>query len=86
MILDMAFRDRLRALRLAAGLTQEGLARLAGISTSALSKLEQQDMDPSWSTVQRLAKALNVPVADFIDQDEPPAPPVEEPKKKRGKK
>jgi transcriptional regulator with XRE-family HTH domain len=35
-------------------------AKAAGLSVSAVVKLERGGMDPSWSTVQRLAKALGV--------------------------
>jgi transcriptional regulator with XRE-family HTH domain len=60
-----SFNRRLRELRGRAGLTQEQVARATGLSTSAVSKLEQHDIDPSWSTVQALAKALGVEVTAF---------------------
>ena len=69
MLATMPFNERLKALREAAGLTQEKLARQADMSTSAVSKLEQGGIDPSWSTVQRLARALGVRVEAF-DEDE----------------
>jgi transcriptional regulator with XRE-family HTH domain len=59
------FNERLKELREKAGLTQEGLARAADISLSAVSKLEQNPTDPSWSTVQSLAKALGVDCKAF---------------------
>ncbi|MFL5909283.1 MAG: helix-turn-helix domain-containing protein [Gaiellaceae bacterium] len=59
------FGDRLKALREGKGMTQEGLARAAGVSVGTVSKLEQKGIDPSWSTVQKLAGALGVPVGDF---------------------
>jgi transcriptional regulator with XRE-family HTH domain len=61
----MTFNERLRALRETSGMSQEALARASGLSTSAVSKLEQGGIDPSWSTVQKLAEALAVPVAAF---------------------
>lgn len=69
MIATMSFSGRLRALREAAGLTQQGLATKAGMSVSAVSKLEHAGIDPSWSTVVRLGKALGVSVSAF---EEPP--------------
>jgi transcriptional regulator with XRE-family HTH domain len=60
------FNERLKALREKAGMTQEGLARTACISVSAVSKLEQSDIDPSWSTVQALAQALGVDCRSFM--------------------
>jgi DNA-binding XRE family transcriptional regulator len=73
------FGDRLKTLREAAGLSQEALARAAGISTSAVAKLEQKRVEPSWPTVLELAKALGVGVEAFTTE-----PPLGQPKK--GKK
>jgi transcriptional regulator with XRE-family HTH domain len=67
----MAFKDRLKSLRLQARLTQEGLARAAGITTSAVSKLEQGDAKPTWDTVRQLARALGVSVEAFEDEETP---------------
>ena len=53
-------------------MTQEDLARAADMSVSAVSKLEQREMDPSWSTVVRLAKALGVNTLAF--EEEAPSP------------
>jgi transcriptional regulator with XRE-family HTH domain len=71
------FNERLKELREKAGLTQEGLARAADISLSSVSKLEQNPTDPSWSTVQSLAKALGVDCKAFEA--------VQEPKRRKGK-
>jgi transcriptional regulator with XRE-family HTH domain len=43
-------------------LSQEALAKLAGCSVSYLSMLENSKRDPTISTVERIAAALNVPV------------------------
>jgi len=61
------FSALLKALRMEKGLSQDALARAAGLSVSAISKLEQNDMDPAWSTVQQLAKALGVSCEAFAD-------------------
>jgi transcriptional regulator with XRE-family HTH domain len=66
----MTFGERLRRLRDAAGFSQEGLARAAGLSTSTVAKIEQRGIDPSWTTVQALARALGVEVSAFAS---PPA-------------
>lgn len=60
-----AFNERLKALRESAGLTQEGLARAAGVSVSTVSKLEQLGQDPAWSTVVKIAAGLGVSVEAF---------------------
>src|SRR5262249_53099656 len=80
----MAFNERLKELREAAGMTQEALARAAGLRVSTVSKLEQKGVDPNWSTVQKLADALGVGVEAFAGGDEPPPPAGK--KKGKGKK
>jgi transcriptional regulator with XRE-family HTH domain len=63
----MEFHEQLKRLREKAGLTQEGLARAADLSVSTVTKLERGGMDPSWSTVLRLAHALGVQVQEFAE-------------------
>ena len=55
------FGKRLKELREAAGMTQEGLARAAELSTSAVARIEQRGKDPAWSTVRRLARRWECP-------------------------
>src|SRR5436305_1725120 len=56
----------LRAIREQRGLTQYGLARAAGLSASYISKLEAgHARRPSAQTLERLAKALNVSIAEL---------------------
>jgi transcriptional regulator with XRE-family HTH domain len=74
-----AFNERLRYLREAAGLTQEGLARAAGLSVSTIAKLERGGMDPSWSTVLRLTEALAINVLAFTESKSPPRAPATDP-------
>ena len=54
------FAKRLQTLREAAGVSQYKLAELSGLSKQALSQLEKGDREPSWETVQKLAKGLGV--------------------------
>jgi len=61
----VAFNDRLKRLRSKKGLTQQSLAYAAEMSISAIAKLEAGGLDPSWSTVQKLAKALDVDCRAF---------------------
>lgn len=81
----MTFGQRLRQLRKAAGLTQEALARNANLSLSALCKMELRNVDPSWSTVQRLARALGVSIAEFDTQETPAPETTREKPKRKGK-
>ena len=54
---------RVRALRRERGLTLKGLGRLAGLSHPFLSQVERGLARPSVSSVERIAAALDVPVA-----------------------
>jgi transcriptional regulator with XRE-family HTH domain len=69
---ETGFGGRLKALREAAGLSQEQLAHRAGCSTFTVSRLERGTQDPAWPLVVALAKALGVTPNDFL----PPAPPA----------
>lgn len=57
----------LRKLRLSAGWTLERLAKLIGLSRSGLCQIERGKVEPSLSTLRRLAKALNVPLARLFE-------------------
>jgi transcriptional regulator with XRE-family HTH domain len=60
------FAARLKALREAAGMTQIALAEAAGLHLSVVFKIEQGvRADPSWTTVQALAKALGLDCTAF---------------------
>ena len=59
-VMGAEFGRRLKLIRARVGLTQEGLARAADVSLSTVAKLERGEVDPSWNSVQRLAKALGV--------------------------
>ncbi len=60
------FTVRLKALRIKRGMTQEALAKKAGISRGYLLRLEAGRQDPSLSTLTSLAKALKVKVGDLL--------------------
>jgi transcriptional regulator with XRE-family HTH domain len=57
---------RLKELRQARGMTQETLARKAGVSRAYLARLEMGRHDPPLSRLRKLAKALSVTVADLV--------------------
>ncbi len=63
----MAFADRLRALRQEAGLTQQKLADAAGLQREAIARLELGTRQPTWATVQAIAKALGVSCEAFTE-------------------
>jgi transcriptional regulator with XRE-family HTH domain len=60
------FADRLRELRQSRGMTQVELARLADVSPTHLSQLENADTAPGIDLVDRLAQALGTTVADLL--------------------
>lgn len=73
------FADALKRLRGDAGITQAELAARAGMHKIGVAKLEQGQREPSWATVQALAKALGVECTAFntpapAPEPEPPAP------------
>jgi transcriptional regulator with XRE-family HTH domain len=59
------FGARLKRLREDAGLTQQELADRSGLSKSNMAKLEQDQYNPTWPTVQALAKALKLSCTAF---------------------
>jgi putative transcriptional regulator len=58
---------RLRNLREKRGITQEQLAKRAGLSRVYIALIETERSDPRLSIVVRLAKALKVKVGDLVD-------------------
>jgi transcriptional regulator with XRE-family HTH domain len=63
---------RIRAIRKATALSQEDVARRAGMSLKNVSDLERgQVVDPHYSSLVNLARALNISVEDLISQEEP---------------
>jgi molybdate-binding protein/DNA-binding XRE family transcriptional regulator len=70
--------SRVRAVRLARGLSQAELARRAGITRQALSAIEAGHYLPNTAVALRLARALGCRVEDLFGLTELPAPgPVE---------
>jgi transcriptional regulator with XRE-family HTH domain len=57
---------RLQQLRQARDLSRQELAERAGISREYMRRLEAGRQDPTIGTLQRLAKALGVPVAELL--------------------
>jgi transcriptional regulator with XRE-family HTH domain len=57
---------RLKALRKTRGMSQEALAERAGISRTYLARLETARQDPTLSTLEKLAKALKVPIEKLL--------------------
>jgi transcriptional regulator with XRE-family HTH domain len=57
----------LKKTRIARGLSRYALAKRVGISQSYVAKLEAGRSDPTVGMLQRLAKALGVPVTALLE-------------------
>ena len=79
------FAARLREQRTRASLTQAELAERAGLHLHGVTKLEQGDREPSWATVQALARALGVDCTAFQVEDKPAEVKPAKKKKRKGK-
>ena len=63
--------DRIRNLRLSSGMNQEELAFKSGISPAHLGQIERGLKSPTISTIQKIAKALNVTLPILFSFDLP---------------
>lgn len=60
--------ERIRRLRLRAGMTQESLAQRVGVTTHTIWRLENSPtFNPRLETLRALAKALGVPLKELLD-------------------
>jgi transcriptional regulator with XRE-family HTH domain len=64
---DPALAALLKRLREEREITQEQLAFDAGITSSALSRIERGLNSPRWPTLRRIAAALGVSVGELVD-------------------
>jgi len=64
---DLALAALLKRLREERGLTQEEVAFEAGMTASALSRIERGLNSPGWTTVRRIADALGVSLVELAD-------------------
>jgi transcriptional regulator with XRE-family HTH domain len=56
-----------RRLRKKRGMSQQGLAQRAGLSREYVARLETGQHNPSLGTLQKIAKALGVPVTALLE-------------------
>lgn len=64
--LEAAIGREIRSFRKKMDLTIAELAKLAGLSTGMLSKIENGNASPSLATLQAISRALNIPVTAFF--------------------
>lgn len=64
--LSERFGDNLRSARERGGLSQAALGRIAGVSSSEVSRLEAGIREPRLTTIVSLARALDVEGAELV--------------------
>ena len=70
MLIDAkSFGEKVRALRMQQGLTLADLAKKTRRSISLLSQIENDNVSPSFSSMQTIADALEVPLSQIISQE-----------------
>lgn len=62
-----ALGSRIKAVRESRGLSIRDLAELAGINKSQIVRIESGQSDPHYTTLLRIARALEVSVGEFAD-------------------
>lgn len=67
---ELAFGAALRRVRLAAGLTQEGLGLEAGVQRNFISLIELGQNQPTIGTIARLARALGLKASALVAEAE----------------
>ena len=65
--LAVAFGVRLRELRDREGLTQDRLAKLSGLQSSIIGRLERGQHEPRLSSVLSVARGLGVSPSELLD-------------------
>ncbi len=66
---DLALGPRIRTIRRARGQTLRQLADRAGVTESFLSQVEREVASPSIATVQRVARALDLSIAELFAEE-----------------
>jgi transcriptional regulator with XRE-family HTH domain len=61
---------RVRRLRKSRGLTLEALAQKSGVSRASLSKIEREEMSPTYETLRKLATGLEVAMTTLVMEPE----------------
>jgi transcriptional regulator with XRE-family HTH domain len=86
--MTQTFGEKMRQLRLNAGLTQEALARAADLGLGVVRDWEQDRRKPSLANLFKLCEALEVSCevfhdCDLADRAEQPEPPAKKGRKRK---
>lgn len=60
---------RIKEVRSRRGYTQQDVAFRSGLSLRTIARLEQPGAGGQTATIERIARALGVPVSDLYDED-----------------
>jgi transcriptional regulator with XRE-family HTH domain len=75
-VFDVIIADRLRALRVAKELSQRDMEKRTGLLRCYISRAENGHTVPAIETIEKMARALEVPMCQvFYDGDQPPELP-----------
>ena len=66
----MEIAEKIKAIRTAKKLSQKEVAVSIGIDQAQYSRIESAKVEPTLSSLEKIAQALNVPMADFFSQEE----------------
>lgn len=72
----MGLPENIRNLRLAHGLTQEDLGKIAGVSNAAVSTWESGEKEPRMGAIKRIVNHFGVSLGDLLDEEVSPSPPT----------
>ena len=64
---DSALAATLRRMRIERGHTQEDLAHRAGLTVAAFARIERGHANPTWTTVKRIAAALEISLVTLAE-------------------
>lgn len=67
---DRTLGPKVRALRKAQGKTLAEVAQATGLSISALSKIENDQVSPTFANLMRLAEGLRISIGDLVSLDD----------------
>jgi transcriptional regulator with XRE-family HTH domain len=68
--IPMTIHTRIRELRQHLGIDQRELARRAGLSVATIQQIEEGNMQPSATTLARMARVLGTTAAELTEPDE----------------
>lgn len=66
---------RLRKIRESQNMSMYRLAKVSGVSSSFISRIESENRQPTTDVLERLCKALGITMADFFAEDNRPLNP-----------